>query len=490
MANTTYTGSGYTTNFIGGAPIPGPTYTPPGGSPEPLSDYNSADPSGTGKNTFNPQTGLNAQGLTPGQQAAQDYTNSTAGVNTVKSTPIQNTINTTLGNENQLQTTELQTFNDYLKQAQQQQQQQEQSIAADQSTIAKLPTELNTELSNAVTQFANTGAQITGQVGALNTANANTVNTNIANLAALDQQQTTAEQAAAQKAVADAQATNAARYSAGGTPNSGGGYQEALAANTEAGIMLPVTAAGFARQANQLQNYISPQQQQLYAQNIAQLTGLELPLAQTLAGMGITNAQQVSQLQQALVGKTLSEQIQFLSTLGIPVQMAQQLAQSLPSAVGQLSATNLNNNQYALTQNYQNPLAGGLPTTNYGLPNQGGGFAPQNYRSPGGSPSLPNSYGVQSGQQPLQSNPNQGPGMPQPVTVSSPGAYYNSPGGGVPYTGPTSYSGFDTSGLQAPVTSIGQVVGSNADYTGFMSGAYSSPMLGVGGNDFSDIGSS
>ena len=209
--------SGLNSTFIGGAPIPGPMYTPPGGKPQPLSSYNSSDPNDpTGKYNFNPTTGLNAQGLTPGQQAAKDYGSNTALVNNTKSSPIQSSIDTTLSNENQLQNTELNSFNNYLAQSQQQMQQEQGSISQDQSTLNNLPGQLNTELSNAVTQFANTGNAIDQKLTDLNTTNAATVNQNITDLSNLDTQQQAAEQAAAAKAVADAQAQNAARYSAGG----------------------------------------------------------------------------------------------------------------------------------------------------------------------------------------------------------------------------------------------------------------------------------
>lgn len=409
MATTDYTNSGLTATYTNGAPIPGPMYNPPGGGkPIPISQYNAADPNNTGIYTFNPQTGLNSKGLTPGQQAAQDYTNQTALVNTTKSQPIQQAVDTTLTNENKLQDQTLNSFNTYLAQAQQQMQQEQGSIAQDQATMNALPAELNKGLSAAVTNFANTGNAIDAKLTDLNTANAATVNTNIANLSTLDTQQQAAEQAAAQKAVGDAQARNNAMQSATGTPRSAGGYQEALAANTEAGIMLPVTAAGFQQRIGQLQNYISPQQQQLYSQQVAQLTGLELPLAQTLVNLGITNASQVSQLQQMLVGKTLSEQIQLFNQMGIPVQMAQQLAQSLPSAVGQLSGTNLSNNMYGLAQNYQNPVPGGLPTYAANMPPATPGMRYQNPGSGGFQSNGP----VQSGQTALPNTAAPAPAAP------------------------------------------------------------------------------
>jgi hypothetical protein len=420
---TSYTDTGLTGTYTNGAPITGPMYNPPGGGkPIPLSQYNAADPNDpTGQNVYNPTTGLNPQGLTPGQQAAKNYTSDTAGVNTTKSQPIQNAVNTTLSNEGTLQNTEMNSFNQYLAQAQQQLEQEQASVTQDQATMNQLPAELNSELSSAVQNFANTGSQINAGVTALNKTNADTVNTNITNLASLDQQQQAAAQAAAAKAVGDAQARNNAMQSATGTPRSAGGYQEALAANTEAGIMLPVTAAGYQQQIGQLQNYVTPQQQQLYSQQVAQLTGLQLPLAQTLVNLGITNSSQVAQLQAALAGKTLSEQVQMFAQLGVPVELAQQLAQSLPSAVGQLNSTNLANNQYGLVQNYQNPVSGGLPA--YAAP------------MPSGSPGARYASGGAGGFQntgPVTAGPTALPATAAPATMptnAAPGnPYQPSPG--------------------------------------------------------------
>ena len=161
--------------------------------------------------------------------------------------------------------------------------------------------------------------------------------------------------------------------------------------------MLPVTAAGYQQRIGQLQNYVTPQQQQLYSQQVSQLTGLELPLAQTLVNLGITNSSQVAQLQAALAGKTLSEQVQLFAQLGVPIAVAQQLAQSLPGAVGQLSSTNLSNNMYGLAQDYQNPIPGGLPVYPSAMPNA----TPGQRNSNAGQGGLPNAGNVQSGQTPL-----------------------------------------------------------------------------------------
>lgn len=467
MPDTAYTNTGLTSNYIGGAPIQGPMYTPPGGKAQPLGSYNAADPNDpTGKYVFNPQTGLNQKGLTPGQQAAQDYQANTSLVNTTKSQPIQNSIDTTLSNENALESGTINNFNQYLAQAQQQMEQQQGSINADQSTMATLPSQLNTELSNAVTQFANTGNSLDTKLTNLNAANTNTVNTNIANLSALQGQAEGAETAAAQKAVADAQAANAARFSAGGTPTSGSGYEQALMANTEAGIMLPVTAANYQQRIGQLENYVTPQQQQLYTQQVSQITGLEMPLAQQLVNLGITNSSQVAQLQAALAGRTLSEQIQFFAQLGIPVQMAQQLAQSLPSAVGQLNATNLSNNNYALTQSYQTPLPGGLPVTNSGTPSIGPGMR---YANPGSGGF--NSYGsMQAGPTALPTTTGALGGANAGASAGTNYALNNTPG--TPGNQPPAYNTVYPQPSYAPYT--------NQNLADMANLAYQSPMYGVG----------
>jgi hypothetical protein len=141
-------------------------------------------------------------------------------------------------------------------------------------------------------------------------------------------------------------------------------------------VMLPAARDIAQMKSSNLANYITPLQQSQYAQNLSRLTNLELPVANTLVQIGITNANQLAQFSASLAGRSLSEQIQYLSTLGLPLQAAQSVAQSLgqiaaslPAALGQLSSIDLANTHYVLAGDYQNPVPNGLPTYTPGVPN-------------------------------------------------------------------------------------------------------------------------
>lgn len=438
--------------------------------------------SGDPNHTFNPITGLNAQGLTPGQQAAKDYQTDTSLTSTTKSQPVAGATSDLLGKESQLANTTLGTFNDYLNEAKQLQQQGGAAIQRDTNTFNNLPGQLSSTLSDIVRQYANQTNNLIGRVSDINAQNkatvgqnidtANTLNTeqqkvydqDIASLADLNAEYERAARAVGAQAVSAAQAKANAAQSATGTPATNSGYWNREAANIYSGVMLPVEqqiaqnrlseltnyitplqTQGYNQRMNTLTNYVSPQQQNLYANDIAQVTGLELPVAQSLVQYGITNANQVAQLQASLAGRSLSEQIQFLSSMGMPIQMAQSLAASLPSGLGQLANIDQSNTYYGLAQNYQNPLGGAsLPTYNLPLPGgnsggYGGGYSGgYNYQPPAGF-----NYGnfnmgnpVSVGRTPIggtvnPNSPTMGQTMPVTPATSYPGYYFgnqNSPG--------------------------------------------------------------
>jgi hypothetical protein len=113
---------------------------------------------------------------------------------------------------------------------------------------------------------------------------------------------------------------------------------------------------------------------------------LDLPVANTLVQIGITNANQLAQFSASLAGRSLSEQIQYLSSLGLPLSAAQSVAQSLsaiagslPNALGQLTSIDQSNTMYGLASDYQQPQVN-LPAYAPGVPNV---QTPRNYGSYG-----------------------------------------------------------------------------------------------------------
>lgn len=380
----------------------------------------------TGKYKFDPATGLNKQGKTKGEQAVQDYQNSTGLVSTVKSQPIAKAASDTLTAETNLQNNTIKSFADYLNEAKQIQAQGAAQVKTDTETLNAEPSKLESTLSKTVQDFANQTGALDQKVTDLNAANAKTVAGNIdqSKQNIIDYQ--TAATDVANQAIAAANARQNLYQSRTGTPTSDSGYAHELAAATTANVMLPVARDVAQMRQTNLTNYITPQQQNLYANNIAQVTGLELPVANTLVNLGITNANQLAQFTASLAGRSLQEQLSYLTSLGIPIQMAQQLASSLPQALGQLGQIDQSNNFYGLAQDYQNPLPDGFPTYNPGVP-------PSPGRSP--NPTTPN-YG------PVNTSPNGGylnpnPTAPgQPVGINAQGQMVDAQGRVVNYAAP------------------------------------------------------
>jgi hypothetical protein len=344
---------------------------------------NTSDP--LGKYSFDPATGLNKQGLTRGQQAAQDYQGSTQTVTNVKSPAIAAATSDALKQEQQLSGGLIKSFSDYLNEAKQMQEQSKNQVNQDTATINALPSKLESSLSDTVKNFANTTGQLDQKVTDLNDQNAKTVAGNISNLDALNAQYEAAARAVADRSLGNALARNNIFHSASGTPTSNSGYQNALAASTTANTLLPVEREISQNRISQLTNYITPQQRQLYSDRLAQVTGLEMPVAQTLVQYGITNASQVAQLQAQLAGRSLNEQIQYLGTLGVPLDMAQKIAITLPQAIAQLANIDQSNNFYGLAQDYQAPLPGGLQNYYLPTPTVNNGSASGGYRGYQGS---------------------------------------------------------------------------------------------------------
>lgn len=335
-----------------------------------------------GLHTFNSITGLNSQGRTRGQQAAFDLQQNTAPVSTVKSQPIAtaeaNTLKQTqdisgkaADQSNQI----LKTFDDYLNQAKQLQQTGAAQVNQDTATLNALPKKLDTELSDAVKNYASTTTGIDQGVAALNAEQAKTNQADIDAANANVDAYTKATRDIANQAVAAGQARLNAAQSASGTPRSTSGVGAQLAAQNVENVMLPAERDIAQMRTANLTNYITPLQQSQYAQQLSRLTNLELPVANTLVQIGITNANQLATFTASLAGRSLSEQIQYLQTLGLPLSAAQSVAQSLsqiaaslPSSLGQLTNIDQANTMYGLASDYQQPQVN-LPAYTPGMPN-------------------------------------------------------------------------------------------------------------------------
>lgn len=338
-------------------------------NPAPKSTVNPLDP--TGKYEFDPITGKNRQGLTKGEQAAKDYRENTSVVSQSKSPEIAAATAETLKQTQDLAKTTVKSFSDYLAEAKQMQDAGKATLAEDQKTYATLPAKLESSLSDTVKQFAEGTAGINEQYKALNEQQAKTNQADIAKLEQENQAYADAARAVGQRAFDYASARNNLFQSTTGTPTSDSGYGRELAAKTYSDVMLPVEQDISRNRINQLTNYITPLQQQQYAQNLARLTGLELPVANTLASMGISNAQQLATFTASLAGRSFSEQLQYLTSLGLPLQEAQRLMTVLPQSLAQLSNIDQSNTFYNLAGDYQNPVSGQLPTYTAPVPDTG-----------------------------------------------------------------------------------------------------------------------
>ena len=357
----------------------------------------------------NPQTGqsTNQSGLTPGQVAGNQLLNTTQTVGETKSPAIAAATQNLLTNNQNVENSATTTFDQYLAQAQAAQNTIGKQVATDTSNLNALPSSTAAALNSINQNYANTTGNISNQYANINAGNAATVAGDISQLGTINQNYETAAQNVANQAVSNAGQKIAAYQGASGTPTSDSSGLQEQYENAYTAINLPLQQQLYGQQLSQLQNYITPLQQQLYGQNVAQAVNYDTTSAQNIAQMQTGSAEQIAALTQAVAGKGVNEALQYMTSLGIPLQVAQTVLSGSTSNLATLSGVNLGNTNYGIAGDYQSAI-GGLPTfPNQQQPNTNRGGTPANpvtvgpqpfgtgqtqFNSQGNITSVPNPY--------------------------------------------------------------------------------------------------
>lgn len=337
-------------------------------------------------------TGNGAPSLTPGQKAGQQLLDDTQTIGEVKNQAIADAGQHLLNKSQELADQTSKSFDQYLAESNTTNAGIKTQVAQDTSTLNALPSQTSAAL-NAINQnYANTIGNISNTYAGINANNAATVQGDIAQLGTIDSNYATAAQKVADNALSYA-GQQIAKYQGGsGTPTSNSGDLTQRYIQASENVNLPVQAQIYANNRSDLQNYITPLQQQLYGQNVAQAVGYDTTRANQIASMQTGSAEQIAALTQAVAGRSVNEALQYMQSIGIPLQVAQSVLSGATNQLGQLSNIDLANTNYAIAGDYQNP-----------------GFQLPNY--PNSNPKLSGSSSpVTYGQQPMGAN-----GQPVPV---------------------------------------------------------------------------
>lgn len=337
-------------------------------------------------------------------------------LNKVKNPDIATAETGLLKNVTDTAATTAKTFNDYLNEARQQNQQNQAQLATDRNTInaavSSVPDYAAT-LKSIDTNFANTARGINTQYAGINADYAKTVAGDVNQLADLNKQYETSAQAVADRALQYAQGQTQ-RYQLGsGTPMSNSGDLEQRYLQAYQDINLPLQQQLAQMRQNQLTNYITPLQKDVYGNTVNQAVGFQYPMESALANRFTGTANTIENLRATilpqLAGKSLQESITYMQSLGIPIAVAQQVLSGDISGLSGVQGIDLANTFYGLTTPYTNNVGilpqyspGGGGSRTYPVGGNAASYGVSAVVNPGAQPSstpstpgvinLPNNY--------------------------------------------------------------------------------------------------
>lgn len=302
--------------------------------------------------------GLLPSGKTPGQNAADALANDTAVVSKVKNPAIATAETNLLGDSQNVAASATKSFDDYLNEAKATTAGIKPQVATDTANLNALPGQTQAQLDAINKAYADKTSNISNTYAGLNAQNAAQVNSNIADLGTLNQQYETNAQAVADRALQYA-GGQISRYQAGsGTPTSNSGDLTQRYINAYTDINLPLQKELSANRISQLENYVTPQERQLYGDTVSQAVGYDTTAANQIASMQTGSAQQIAALKQAVAGRGVSESMAYMQSLGIPISVAQTVLQGPTSNLATLTGIDANNTNYAIASDYQAPVSG------------------------------------------------------------------------------------------------------------------------------------
>lgn len=168
----------------------------------------------------------------------------------------------------------------------------------------------------------------------------------------------TSSQAVADRALEYAQKRNSLYQAGSGTPTSDSGDMRQRAIQAFLDVNLPLQKELSAARQNLITNVQMPLNREVQGQSINQLTGFEAPLASTTANLFGGDAKYVASLRAQLAGRSMQESLQYMQSLGIPIQMQQQVLQGSLGLLGGLTGIDQQNTFYGLSSPYSPEITG------------------------------------------------------------------------------------------------------------------------------------
>lgn len=180
-----------------------------------------------------------------------------------------------------------------------------------------------------------------------------------------------------------------ARYKMGsGTPTSLGGADSAILARAVADVNLPLQEQKIARQYDLLQNLSLPVQRDIANRETARIGQFNPAIAGAIFSSGQGTEQMIQKLKEATAGMSWQNAMQWMTSLGIPAQVQQQILSGQIGQLGQLS-------QLESMANYQGlqDILGVNPSQPIGYSVGGPSYPTVPLRPPRTGTTLPTGYG-------------------------------------------------------------------------------------------------
>lgn len=297
-------------------------------------------------------------------------------ISVTKNPAVQNSAQNLQQSSDQTQQQTAKTFNDYLTEATQLAQQNAGTLAANQTTLATAPAQYAAQLAAINNQLEQENAAAVGTQTAANTQYANTAQNLIGQSQADIQAGTQAIYDRAGNALTYATDQNKLGKAASGTPGSLGGADIEAAAQAYQNAYVPAEIAATQEKLQNVYGFQQPIAQSEQQQGTA-LAQTQLGVAGQQAQTQTAAAGLVNNLKTSIAegNYSINDAVQYLTSLGLPIQMAQGVLSGNVSNEQAISALLQSNAFQGLATNYQQPTVA-FPTYNSGQPGVTTGTTP------------------------------------------------------------------------------------------------------------------
>lgn len=268
---------------------------------------------------------------------------------TVKQPAIAKAIDTTLGQQQAVQTDLNKSFQDYLEEARQLNAQNRAQLSKDQAAFDT--TKIEQSLPETNRQYEAAQTNVSDQMAQRNRDYAAQTQATLDKLANENKAYETAAQAVADQAVARAQRLNNVNQILSGTPTSTSGDRQGRALQAYIDVNVPLQRELANRNYDLTANIERPLQRELYG-NDQTLLGRQSSLATDYANRDTSTQQYLQQLKMQTAGMSRAQAQSYLQSLQIPFQVAQQIIAGDISNLGAIQALDEKANWYTVSTPY------------------------------------------------------------------------------------------------------------------------------------------